>query len=69
MHLEIIENEGVESFYKGASASILQAVTECALLYETMKSYVSIQKNGSGGGGQSASSLTIKWRYGGKESK
>ena len=79
---EIIKNEGVESLYKGAGASILQKLATCAILFvcnEAWKSYVSTKKNKSAADGvskkknesagdyQSTSILTIKWRSGRKD--
>ncbi|KAM3748182.1 hypothetical protein ACB098_05G089100 [Castanea mollissima] len=76
---EIIRNEGVKSLYKGGGACILETITLAAILtvfgrrmwnyFPTKKSNsaadsVSAKRNGSAGGGQSVSTLVIKWTYG-----
>ncbi|KAL0013576.1 hypothetical protein SO802_000645 [Lithocarpus litseifolius] len=79
---EIIRNEGVKSLYKGGGACILEKITLSVILtvfVTRMQNYLSTKKsnsaadgvsakrNGSAGGGQSASTLTIKWTYGKKD--
>ncbi|KAK7818789.1 ADP,ATP carrier protein 3, mitochondrial [Quercus suber] len=79
---EIIRNEGVKSLYKGGGAYILEKITLSVILavfmtrlpdyFSTKKSNsaadgVSAKRNGSAGGGQSASTLAIKWTYGKKD--
>ncbi|KAK4604699.1 hypothetical protein RGQ29_012959 [Quercus rubra] len=79
---EIIRNEGVKSLYKGGGACILETLTLAAIFtvfvtrfpdYLSIKKSdsaadgVSAKRNGSAGGGQSASTLTIKWTYGKKD--
>ncbi|KAK7820627.1 ADP,ATP carrier protein, mitochondrial [Quercus suber] len=74
---EIIRNEGVKSLYKGGGACILETLTVAAILTVSYYLYtkksnsaadgVSAKRNGSAGGGQSASILTIKWTYGKKD--
>ena len=79
---EIIRNEGVKSLYKGVGTSILEKMILSFILgafitrfpdyFSTKKSNsaadgVSAKRNGSAGGGQSASTLAIKWTYGKKD--
>ncbi|XP_030957365.1 ADP,ATP carrier protein 3, mitochondrial-like [Quercus lobata] len=79
---EIIRNEGVKSLYKGGGTCILKKITLSVIFavfitrlpdyFSTKKSNsaadgVSAKRNGSVGGDQSASTLTIKWTYGKKD--
>ena len=79
---EIIRNEGVKSLYKGGGACILETLTLAAIFTVFVTRFpdslsieksdsaadgVSAKRNGSAGGGQSASTLTIKWTYGKKD--
>ncbi|XP_030960468.1 ADP,ATP carrier protein-like isoform X1 [Quercus lobata] len=79
---EIIRNEGVKSLYKGGGTCILEKITLSVFFavfitrlphyFSTKKSNsaadgVSAKRNGSAGGDQSASTLTIKWTYGKKD--
>ena len=70
---EIIRNEGVKSLYKGGGACILEKITLSVILtvfftrlhdYLSTKKSNSAKRNGPAGGGQSASTLTIKWSSG-----
>ena len=76
---EIIRNEGVKSLYKGGGTCILEKITLSVIFaafitrlpdyFSTKKSNsaadgVSAKRNGSAGGDQSASTLTLKWTYG-----
>ena len=79
---EIIRNEGVKSLYKGGGACILETLTLAAIFTVFVTRFpdslsikksnsaadgVSAKRNGSAGGGQSASTLAIKWTYGKKD--
>ncbi|KAM3714307.1 hypothetical protein ACB098_01G324300 [Castanea mollissima] len=66
---EIIRNEGVESLYKGGGACILEKLILAAIFTKSNSAAdgVSAKRNGSAGGGQSASTLAIKWTYGKKD--
>ncbi|XP_050278458.1 ADP,ATP carrier protein 3, mitochondrial-like [Quercus robur] len=73
---EIIRNEGVKSLYKGGGACILEKITLSVILtvfvtrlhdYLSTKKSNSAKRNGPAGGGQSASTLAIKWTYGKKD--